>query len=126
MIWPRRRRACRRRPSATASPRAPCGVWQLGLLVLFSGVVGYYVIKQTDVRPGADFVVLTMSSAWSCRFLCAVFNRVFGAKQVVADGHRHRRLRGRLVLLKAGRLAAHGAAVGGAGRRRALRRSSPA
>src|SRR4051794_18719364 len=37
------------------------GVWQLGVLVLFSGVVAYYVMMQTNVRAGADFVVLTMS-----------------------------------------------------------------
>ncbi|MGL4445633.1 MAG: TRAP transporter large permease [Alsobacter sp.] len=59
------------------------GVWQLGLLVLFSGVVGYYVIKQTDVRAGADFVVLTMSVGVVVSFLCAVFNRVFGGQRVM-------------------------------------------
>jgi len=63
-------------------PNGARGVWQLGLLVLFSGVIGYYVIKQTDVRPGADFVVLTMSVGVVVSFLCAVFNRVFGAQRV--------------------------------------------
>src|SRR5579883_455107 len=33
------------------------GVWQLALLVLFAGFVGYYVIGQTEVAAGADFVV---------------------------------------------------------------------
>ena len=46
--------------------------------MLFSGVVGYYVIEQTDVRGGADFVVLTMSVGVVVSFLCAVFNRTFG------------------------------------------------
>src|SRR6201997_4552757 len=37
------------------------GVWQLGLLAVFSAVVGYYVMIQTEVKAGADFVILTMS-----------------------------------------------------------------
>src|SRR5438876_557883 len=35
------------------------GVWQLGLLTVFSGVVGYYIMAQTQVKSGADFVILT-------------------------------------------------------------------
>ena len=54
------------------------GVWQLGLLVVFSGVVGYYVIQQTDVKSGADFVVLTMGVAISSAFMCSVLNKYFG------------------------------------------------
>jgi tripartite ATP-independent transporter DctM subunit len=64
-------------------PDGARGVWQLGILVLFSGLVGYYVLKQTDVKGGADFVILTMSVAVVVSFLCAVFNRLFGAKRVV-------------------------------------------
>src|SRR6476660_7380363 len=37
------------------------GVWQLGVLVLFSAFVAVYLMRQTNVRAGADFVVLTMS-----------------------------------------------------------------
>jgi tripartite ATP-independent transporter DctM subunit len=54
------------------------GVWQLGLLVVFSGIVGYYVIQQTDVKSGADFVVLTMGVAISSAFMCSVLNKYFG------------------------------------------------
>src|SRR4029078_12810820 len=36
-------------------PNGSRGVWQLGVLVLFSGLVAYYVMTQTDVRGGADF-----------------------------------------------------------------------
>jgi len=54
------------------------GVWQLGLLVLFAGIVGYYVIEQTDVKAGADFVVLTMGVAISSAFMCSVLNKYFG------------------------------------------------
>jgi len=38
-------------------PDGARGVWQLGVLVLFSAVVGYYVLKQTDTKAGADFVM---------------------------------------------------------------------
>jgi tripartite ATP-independent transporter DctM subunit len=64
-------------------PDGARGVWQLAILVLFSGLVGYYVLRQTDVKSGADFVILTMSVAVVVSFLCALFNRVFGAGRVV-------------------------------------------
>lgn len=56
------------------------GVWQLGVLTVFSGLVGYYVMTQTQVRSGADFVILTMSVAVVVAFLCALFNRLFGQR----------------------------------------------
>jgi tripartite ATP-independent transporter DctM subunit len=65
-------------------PDGARGVWQLGVLVLFSGVVAVYLMKQTNVRAGADFVVLTMSVGVVVSFLCAVFNRVFGAQHFYA------------------------------------------
>jgi len=61
-------------------PDGARGVWQLGLLVLFSGLAAYQVMSQTNVRSGADFVVLTMSVGVVVSFLCAVFNRLFGAR----------------------------------------------
>jgi tripartite ATP-independent transporter DctM subunit len=64
-------------------PDGARGVWQLGVLVLFSGLVGYYLMSQTNVRAGADFVVLTMSVGVVVSFLCAVFNRLFGARLVL-------------------------------------------
>jgi len=64
-------------------PDGARGVWQLGVLVLFSGVFGYYVMQQTEVRAGADFVVLTMSVGVVVSFLCAVFNRLFGPRLVL-------------------------------------------
>jgi TRAP-type mannitol/chloroaromatic compound transport system permease large subunit len=64
-------------------PSGARGVWQLGVLVAFSGLVAYYVMSQTEVRTGADFVVLTMSVGVVVSFLCAVFNRVFGGRLVV-------------------------------------------
>ena len=55
------------------------GVWQLGILVVFVGVVGYYVIEHTDVKAGADFVVFTMGVAISAAFTCSVLNKYFGS-----------------------------------------------
>jgi tripartite ATP-independent transporter DctM subunit len=61
-------------------PDGARGVWQLGVLVLFSAFVAVYLMRQTNVRAGADFVVLTMSIGVVVSFLCAVFNRLFGAR----------------------------------------------
>ena len=61
-------------------PSGARGVWQLGVLVLFSAAVAVYLMRQTNVRTGADFVVLTMSLGVVVSFLCSVFNRVFGAR----------------------------------------------
>ncbi|WP_137045218.1 TRAP transporter large permease subunit [Pseudolabrys sp. FHR47] len=61
-------------------PSGARGVWQLGVLVLFSGLVAYFLMTQTNVRGGADFVILTMSVGVIVSFLCAVFNRVFGTR----------------------------------------------
>jgi len=63
-------------------PSGARGVWQLGVLTLYAGIVAYLVMKQTEVRPGADFVVLTMSVGIIVAFLAAVFNRVFGARRL--------------------------------------------
>jgi TRAP-type mannitol/chloroaromatic compound transport system permease large subunit len=59
------------------------GAWQLGVLVVFSGLVGYYVMTQTTIKSGADFVILTMSVGVVVSFLCAVFNRLFGAQRLI-------------------------------------------
>jgi tripartite ATP-independent transporter DctM subunit len=60
------------------------GVWQLGVLVLYVAVVGYFIIEQTDVKAGADFVVLTMGVSISAAFVCIVVNRFFGTKYFYA------------------------------------------
>ena len=58
------------------------GVWQLGVLVLLSAFVGRYVIEQTDVKAGADFVVLTMGVSITAAFSCVLFNKYFGARYI--------------------------------------------
>jgi TRAP-type mannitol/chloroaromatic compound transport system permease large subunit len=61
-------------------PSGARGVWQLGVLVVFSAFVAYFLMSQTNVRGGADFVILTMSVGVVVSFLCAVFNRLFGTR----------------------------------------------
>ncbi len=61
-------------------PSGARGVWQLGILVVFSGAVAYFLMSQTAVNGGADFVILTMSIGVTVSFLCAVFNRIFGTR----------------------------------------------
>ncbi|HET9902346.1 MAG TPA: TRAP transporter large permease subunit [Xanthobacteraceae bacterium] len=65
-------------------PDGSRGVWQLGVLVGFSGLVAYYEMSQTNVRGGADFVVLTMSIGVVVAFMAASFNRVFGSRRLAA------------------------------------------
>ncbi len=63
-------------------PNGARGVWQLGVLVVFSGLVGYYVLQQTDTKAGADFVILTICVATVVALICAVMNRFFGARRI--------------------------------------------
>jgi tripartite ATP-independent transporter DctM subunit len=65
-------------------PSGARGVWQLGVMVLFSAIVAVSLMKTTNVRAGADFVVLTMSLGVVVCFLCSVFNRVFGTRYLIA------------------------------------------
>jgi TRAP-type mannitol/chloroaromatic compound transport system permease large subunit len=64
-------------------PNGSRGVWQLGVLVVFSGLVGYYVLSQTNTRAGADFVILTICVATVVALICALMNRMLGAKRVI-------------------------------------------
>jgi tripartite ATP-independent transporter DctM subunit len=64
-------------------PDGSRGAWQLGVLTVFSFAVGYYVMSQTQIKNGADFVILVMSVAVVVSFLCALFNRLFGAEKII-------------------------------------------
>ncbi|MGO4386047.1 TRAP transporter large permease subunit [Microvirga sp. 2YAF29] len=63
-------------------PDGARGVWQLGILVLFSGFVGYYVLSQTNTKAGADFVILTICVATVVALICALMNKMLGAKRI--------------------------------------------
>ncbi len=66
-------------------PDGSRGVWQLGVLVLFSGLIGYAVMRQTGTKAGADFVILTICVATVVALVCAVMNRFLGGTRVVAS-----------------------------------------
>ena len=59
------------------------GVWQLGVLVAFSALVGVYVMGQTGTKAGADYVILTICVATVVALICAVMNRFLGAGRIV-------------------------------------------
>jgi tripartite ATP-independent transporter DctM subunit len=63
-------------------PDGSRGVWQLGILVVFSGLVGYYVLSQTNTKAGADFVILTICVATVVALICALMNKMLGAKRI--------------------------------------------
>src|ERR687890_609391 len=63
-------------------PSGARGVWQLGVLVLFSAVVGYFILQQTTIRAGADFVILTICIYVVVALVCALVNRFLGAQRI--------------------------------------------
>lgn len=63
-------------------PNGSRGVWQLGVLVVFSGFVGYYVLSQTNTKAGADFVILTICVGTVVALICALMNKMLGAKRI--------------------------------------------
>jgi tripartite ATP-independent transporter DctM subunit len=64
-------------------PDGSRGTWKLGVLVLFSAAVGYFVLIQTNVKGGADFVILLMSVAVVVAFTSAVMNKWLGPDRVL-------------------------------------------
>jgi TRAP-type mannitol/chloroaromatic compound transport system permease large subunit len=52
------------------------GVLSLGVVVVSAGVLAYLYMRTTDVRAGADFVVLTMTLGVCLAFAIAVVNRL--------------------------------------------------
>jgi tripartite ATP-independent transporter DctM subunit len=66
-------------------PNGARGVWQLGILVVFSGLVGSYVLSQTGTKAGADFVILTICVATVVALICALMNKMLGARHIVGS-----------------------------------------
>ncbi len=52
------------------------GILSLTFLVVFSGIVGWLVMSRTQVKAGADFVILAMSVAVAVSFVAACVNWV--------------------------------------------------
>ncbi|CAO3360577.1 TRAP dicarboxylate transporter, DctM subunit, unknown substrate 6 [Azospirillum melinis] len=82
MIWPKAAPGLPPEAIAYREPNGARGVWQLGVLALFSGAVAYWVMGRTGVKSGADYVVLLLSVAVTVAFLAATFNRTFGAQRL--------------------------------------------
>jgi TRAP-type mannitol/chloroaromatic compound transport system permease large subunit len=61
------------------------GVWQLGGLAAFSGVIAYLLMQQTQVKGGADYVILSLSLAMVVAFFAACFNRLLGARHLALN-----------------------------------------
>ncbi len=59
------------------------GTWKLGILVVFSALVSVFIMNQTGVKGGADFVILSMSVAVLVAFIAAVCNYYFGAQRLI-------------------------------------------
>ena len=58
-------------------PDGKRGVISLFVVVLLAGLAAYAYMKTTEVRAGADFVVLTMTVGVGIAFAIAVINRLF-------------------------------------------------
>lgn len=67
-------------------PSGARGVWQLGVLLAFSSVVAWWVMSQTSVKAGADFVILCICIATVVALIAAVMNRFLGARRLLANG----------------------------------------
>jgi TRAP-type mannitol/chloroaromatic compound transport system permease large subunit len=61
-------------------PDGKRGVWSLFVVVVLAAVAAYLYMRTTEVRAGADFVVLTMSLAVALSFAIAVLNRLLRLK----------------------------------------------
>ena len=58
-------------------PNGKRGVVSLLAVVIFAGLAAYLFMQTTNVRAGADFVVLTMSVGVAIAFAIAALNRLF-------------------------------------------------
>jgi TRAP-type mannitol/chloroaromatic compound transport system permease large subunit len=61
-------------------PDGTRGVWSLAVVVTLASVGSYLYMHTTNVKAGADFVVLTMSLAVAISFAIAVISRVLRLK----------------------------------------------
>lgn len=83
LIFPKSAPGLPREAIGFREPNGSRGVWQLGILVVFSGLVGYYVLSQTATKSGADFVILTICVATVVALICALMDLMLGARRVV-------------------------------------------
>src|SRR5436305_954999 len=58
-------------------PDGTRGVWSLFVVTLIAAIAAYLYMRTTEVKAGADFVVLNMSVAITIAFAFAVLNKLF-------------------------------------------------
>ena len=85
LIWPKAAPGLPKDAIGYQEENGARGVWQLGVLVLFSAAIGIAVMTQTGTKAGADYVILTICIATVVALVCAVMNRFLGAQRVVVS-----------------------------------------
>jgi tripartite ATP-independent transporter DctM subunit len=85
LIWPKAAPGLPKDAIGYREENGARGVWQLGILVLFSAVIGIAVMAQTGTKAGADYVILTICIATVVALVCAVMNRFLGAQRVIVS-----------------------------------------
>ncbi|KQP89793.1 C4-dicarboxylate ABC transporter [Methylobacterium sp. Leaf113] len=86
LIWPKAAPGLPKDAIGFREENGARGVWQLGVLVLFSAAIGMAVMTQTGTKGGADYVILTICIATVVALVCAVMNRFLGAQRIVPSG----------------------------------------
>jgi tripartite ATP-independent transporter DctM subunit len=85
LIWPKAAPGLPKDAIGYREENGARGVWQLGVLVLFSAAIGIAVMAQTGTKAGADYVILTICIATVVALVCAVMNRFLGAQRVIVS-----------------------------------------
>src|SRR5213593_2451441 len=65
-------------------PDGTRGVWSLFVVTLIAAIAAYLYMRTTEVKAGADFVVLNMSVAITLAFAFAVLNKLLRVKLLSA------------------------------------------
>jgi TRAP-type mannitol/chloroaromatic compound transport system permease large subunit len=78
MLYPNAAPALPPEARTLREPNGQAGYPSLAIVVVASSVAAYLIMRQTDVKAGADFVVLAMSVGVGLSFAVAVLNRMLG------------------------------------------------
>lgn len=78
MLYPNAAPALPPEARVLREPNGSAGYPSLAIVVVGSSVAAYLIMRQTEVKAGADFVVLTMSVGVGLSFAVAVLNRMLG------------------------------------------------
>ena len=78
MLYPNAAPALPPEARVLREPNGKAGYPSLAIVVVAASVAAYLIMRQTDVKAGADFVVLAMSVGVGLSFAVAVLNRMLG------------------------------------------------